>query len=78
MRPEFSHDIPEQNNLNKPSKAKNTKDGLTRNDFSSKREILNRFVERMEPYKKLDYTSNDNKYVDVKIILDEKFISKKY
>ena len=75
--PEFSHDIPEQNNLNKPSKPKNTKDGLTRNDFSSKREILNRFVERMETYKKLDYTSNDNKYVDVKIILDEKFISKK-
>ena len=75
--PEFSHDIPEQNNLNKPSKAKNAKNAMTRNDFSSKREILNRFVERMEPYKKLDYTSNDNKYVDVKIILDEKFISKK-
>jgi hypothetical protein len=75
--PEFSHNIPEQSNLNKPSKAKNTKIAKTSKDLSLKREILNRFVDRMEPYKKLDYTSNDNKYVDVKVILDEKFISKK-
>ena len=42
-----------------------------------KRDILNRFVERMESYKNLDYASNDNKYLNIKIILDEKLISKR-
>ena len=50
---------------------------MTREEFSMKRNILNRFVERMEPYKSLDYTSNDNRYIDIRIILDEKLISKK-
>ena len=72
------------NMAKKPSDAKNTSK-IAKNviksergaHFQSIRNILQRFVTRMERYKNLDYSSSDNRHVDIRVILEEKFISKK-